>query len=109
MLAAPVSLELLRQTLGLRFGAERLFHFAPTTLPLWLLVMLATVLSVAIPIKIWNTARIEHRLQEQEQLLMAAKVDALASQINPHFFVQHVDVDLVPDQVAAGNGSDADC
>ena len=85
LLAAPISLELLRQTLGLRFGAERLFHFAPTTFPLWLLVMLATVLSVAIPIKIWNTARIEHRLQEQEQLLMAAKVDALASQINPHF------------------------
>jgi two-component system LytT family sensor kinase len=40
---------------------------------------------VAIPIKIWNNARIEHRLQEQEQLLMAAKMDALASQIHPHF------------------------
>jgi two-component system LytT family sensor kinase len=46
---------------------------------------MATVLSVAIPIKIWNSARIEHRLQEQEKLLMAAKVEALASQINPHF------------------------
>ena len=45
----------------------------------------ATVLCVAIPIKIWNSARIEHRLQEQEKLLMAAKVEALASQINPHF------------------------
>jgi two-component system LytT family sensor kinase len=40
---------------------------------------------VVIPIKIWNTARIEHRLQEQEKLLMAARVEALASQINPHF------------------------
>src|SRR6185437_2614163 len=44
-----------------------------------------TVLSVAIPIKIWNSARIEHRLQEQEKLLMASRLDALASQINPHF------------------------
>ena len=48
-------------------------------------IPLATVLCVAIPIKIWNSARIEHRLQEQEKLLMAARIEALASQINPHF------------------------
>jgi two-component system LytT family sensor kinase len=48
-------------------------------------VILATVLGVATPIKIWNNARIEHRLQEQETLLLAAKIEALASQINPHF------------------------
>ena len=50
-----------------------------------MVVLLATVLAVAIPIKIWNTARIEHRLEEQEKLLLAAKIEALASQINPHF------------------------
>mgnify|MGYP003694066533 CR=1 FL=1 len=50
-----------------------------------LVVLLATVLGVATPIKIWNNARIEHRLQEQEKLLLAAKIEALASQINPHF------------------------
>jgi two-component system LytT family sensor kinase len=50
-----------------------------------LLVLLATILCVATPIKIWNTARIEHRLEEQEKLLLAAKIEALASQINPHF------------------------
>ncbi len=49
------------------------------------LVVLATVLAVATPIKIWNSARIEHRLQEQEKLLLAAKIEALKSQINPHF------------------------
>ena len=49
------------------------------------LVPLATVLAVATPIKIWNSARIEHRLQEQEHLLLAAKIEALKSQINPHF------------------------
>jgi two-component system, LytTR family, sensor kinase len=43
------------------------------------------VLCVATPIKIWNNARIEHRLQEQEKLLLAAKIEALANQINPHF------------------------
>src|SRR5262249_60599658 len=57
------------------------------SLPWWLalLTLLTTVLAVAIPIKIWNTARIEHRLAEQEQLLMTARIEALASQINPHF------------------------
>src|SRR5205807_5849992 len=49
------------------------------------MVLLATVLCVATPIKIWNNARIEHRLQEQEKLLLAAKIEALANQINPHF------------------------
>ena len=86
LLAAPVGLEIIRQVLGRRFPVpERLyFHDAPNS---WLmaLVMLATVLCVAVPIKIWNSARIEHRLQEQEKLLMAARMEALASQINPHF------------------------
>ena len=86
LLAAPVGLEIIRQVLGRRFPLpERLyFHDAPNS---WLmaLVMLATVLCVAVPIKIWNSARIEHRLQEQEKLLMAARMEALASQINPHF------------------------
>jgi two-component system LytT family sensor kinase len=87
LLAAPIGLEILRQALGYRFGADRLFSLAPADNALWLhaLVILATVLCVAIPIKIWNSARIEHRLQEQEKLLMAARVEALASQINPHF------------------------
>ena len=86
LLAAPISLELLRQALGYRYGASRLFYPDPGGV-WWLmgLVVLTSVLSVAVPIKIWNTARIEHRLQEQEKLLMAARVEALASQINPHF------------------------
>ena len=85
LLAAPVGLEIVRQTLGHRFGDQRLFYLSPPTAWLAVLVILATVLCVAIPIKIWNAARIEHRLQEQEKLLMTARVEALASQINPHF------------------------
>jgi len=86
LLAAPISLELLRQALGFRYGIQRLFYLDPGGV-WWLggLVVLTSVLSVAVPIKIWNTARIEHRLQEQEKLLMTARVEALASQINPHF------------------------
>jgi two-component system LytT family sensor kinase len=85
LLSAPIGLEILRQALGLRFGEARLFHLAPPSAWLLGLVVFATVLCVAIPIKIWNSARIEHRLQEQEKLLMAAQMEALASQINPHF------------------------
>ena len=48
-------------------------------------MIFTAVLGVAIPIKIWNSARIEHRLAEQEKLLMAARIEALANQINPHF------------------------
>ena len=90
LLAAPIALEILRQFLGARFNhpnlsVTRVFYLAPPTLWLYALVIMTTVLCVAIPIKIWNSARIEHRLQEQEKLLMAARVEALASQINPHF------------------------
>jgi two-component system, LytTR family, sensor kinase len=86
LLLAPVALELLRQALGTRFGENRLFYLGSAN-NVWLtiLVVLATVLAVATPIKIWNSARIEHRLQQQENLLLAAKIEALKSQINPHF------------------------
>jgi len=85
LLLALVALELLRQALGYRFGDYRLFFLGSSSNAMTLLVVLATVLCVASPIKIWNSARIEHRLQEQETLLLAAKIEALKSQINPHF------------------------
>ena len=85
LLLAPVALELVRQALGYRFGEQRLFFLSSPSNAMTLLIVLATVLCVAAPIKIWNSARIEHRLQEQETLLLAAKIEALKSQINPHF------------------------
>ncbi len=86
LLLAPVALELLGQAVGSRWH-HRLFVLAPAPPWSWrmLIVLFASVLCVATPIKIWNNARIEHRLQEQEKLLLAAKIDALANQINPHF------------------------
>jgi two-component system LytT family sensor kinase len=84
LLAPPVLLELLRQGLGHRWPG-RLFVFLGEDPIMTAVIVLETILCVAIPIKIWNSARIEHRLQEQEQLLMTARIEALASQINPHF------------------------
>jgi two-component system LytT family sensor kinase len=87
LLFAPIGLELIRQGLGARWSDHhRLFYLSPGgSLGMMVVVLLATVLSVATPIKIWNNARIEHRLQEQETLLLAAKIEALSNQINPHF------------------------
>ena len=84
LLAAPIALSLIQQAVGYRWP-QRLFVIPAHTPGMWFTVMICSVLSVAIPIKIWNSARIEHRLQEQEKLLMESRLDALSSQINPHF------------------------
>ena len=81
----PVGFEFLRLAIARRIGAAYLFSMAPQGFWETLATILATVLGVAIPIKIWDNARIEHRLIEQEKLLMAARIQALSSQINPHF------------------------
>jgi two-component system, LytTR family, sensor kinase len=58
--------------------------YLPT--PVALLAVFATVVAtIAIPIKIWNLTRIEMKLEEQERLLLKARLDALQSQMNPHF------------------------
>jgi two-component system LytT family sensor kinase len=52
----------------------------------WLILsVLATVMAVAVPLKIWNNTRIEMNLERHQQLLLKARMDALSSQINPHF------------------------
>ncbi len=84
LVTAPILLEVIRQAVD-RQWPRVFFSLHPTTWWLWALVLIATVLCVAIPIKIWNSARIEHRLAEQEQLLLQARLEALANQINPHF------------------------
>lgn len=57
--------------------------------PYWnwglILVVIGTLMSVAAPLKIWNNTRIEMDLERHQQLLLRARMDALSSQINPHF------------------------
>jgi len=84
LVTAPILLELLRLSIHQQFPTG-LFALQPDVLWLSMLLPVATVVTVAIPIKIWNSARFEHRLAEQEHLLMEARVAALANQINPHF------------------------
>jgi two-component system LytT family sensor kinase len=49
------------------------------------LVVLSSVMCVAMAVKIWNNTRIEMNLEQNQQLLLKARMDALTRQINPHF------------------------
>ena len=96
MRRAEMSWEMvpLSACVGLELGRVTLIH---ATKPTWLfaidyhrdwglgLSVLATVMSVAVPLKIWNNTRIEMNLESHQQLLLKARMDALSSQINPHF------------------------
>ena len=53
--------------------------------PVELAAYATTVACVAVPLKIWNSARMELKLQEQQRMLLQARMEALQSQINPHF------------------------
>lgn len=81
---AIMLLELLRWEMGRLFPRH---IFSLTSSNPWILAAIfATVLlCVGIPLKIWNNTRIEIKLEEQERLLLQARMEALQNQINPHF------------------------
>ncbi len=84
-LMACVGLELGRVALAVATKPQWLFAIDPHW-DWWLgLCVLATLMSVAAPLKIWNNTRIEMNLERHQQLLLKARMDALSSQINPHF------------------------
>ena len=68
-----------------RAVAMALFAIDPTNWGYSLLVVMSSVMCVAMAIKIWNNTRIEMNLEQNQQLLLKARMDALTSQINPHF------------------------
>ena len=85
-LAAVVGLELGRIALGRALEPHPwLFFLNPSSWVMLSLVVLSTVMAVAMPVKIWNNTRIEMNLEQNQQMLLKARMDALSSQINPHF------------------------
>jgi len=84
-LASCVGLELGRVALVLATKTKWLFAIDPHWNWQLCLVVLGTLMSVAAPLKIWNNTRIEMDLERHQQLLLRARMDALTSQINPHF------------------------
>jgi len=79
-----VALEIIRTDVG-QISRGTLFY--PWSPHFWtsVLIVLATLFAVSLPVRIWNTTRIEHKLVDQEKALLQARMDALISQINPHF------------------------
>jgi two-component system, LytTR family, sensor kinase len=76
--------QLARMELGR--ALPRQFFYIPAPNWIWLLALYATTVAcVAIPLKIWNNTRNEMKLHVQERLLLQARMEALQSQINPHF------------------------
>jgi two-component system LytT family sensor kinase len=81
--------ELLRVTLG-HFFAPRAIHYLypgwPNPHPLNVVALFVTTLfATALPLKVWNNTRNERKLEDQQRLLTEARLEALSSQINPHF------------------------
>jgi two-component system LytT family sensor kinase len=79
---------------GLRFVQTELFRYLPGSIFsigsvdnywVWGAIYAASVTAIGIELKIFNSVRIQIKLEEQERLLLHARMEALQSQINPHF------------------------
>lgn len=84
-LVACMGLELGRVTLAVITKPKWLFAIDPQWNWWLVLTVIAALMSVAAPLKIWNNTRIEMNLEQHQRLLLKARMDALSSQINPHF------------------------
>jgi len=74
---------------GLRFLQVEAARFMPGDIPQprWVeaLIFATSVTVIVIELKIWNGVRLQIKLEEQERLLLQARMTALQNQINPHF------------------------
>jgi two-component system LytT family sensor kinase len=80
--------------IGLRFLQTQLTDYFPRSIfsiespdNYWVYsaIYAACVAAVGIELKIFNSVRIQIKLEEQERLLLHARMEALQNQINPHF------------------------
>ncbi len=79
-----ILLSFIRMELGRAFPQ----YFFSLDSPQWAIkaaIYATTIMCVAIPLKIFNNVRMEMKLEEQERALLQARMEALQSQINPHF------------------------
>ena len=79
---------------GLRFVQTELAHYFPSSIfslesPqnfwVWGAIYATSVIAIGIELKIFNSVRIQIKLEEQERLLLHARMEALQNQVNPHF------------------------
>jgi two-component system LytT family sensor kinase len=77
-------MEALRDWVGHAYP-HRLFALHASQIWVQVFVWLSAPIDVGIALKVWNTLRLEMKLEEQKRLLLEARLDALQRQINPHF------------------------
>lgn len=80
--------EFLRFSLARVFGPTLIFTLYPWPNPnTWSVagVFVTTLFAITLPLKIWNSSRNERKLESQGRLLTEARLEALSTQINPHF------------------------
>jgi two-component system LytT family sensor kinase len=74
------------QTELARYFPHSIFSMeSPDNLWVWGAIYAASVTAIGIELKIFNSVRIQIKLEEQERLLLHARMEALQNQINPHF------------------------
>ncbi len=74
------------QTELVRYFPRSIFSLeSPTNWWVWGAIYAASVTAIGIELKIFNSVRIQIKLEEQERLLLHARMEALQNQINPHF------------------------
>jgi two-component system, LytTR family, sensor kinase len=88
-MGAILSAEFLRGFIAAHFGRKGVFALQSnwTNSGPWMTVAIyaTTLFATVLPIKVWNSNRTEKKLEEQQMWLNRARLDALSSQINPHF------------------------
>jgi two-component system LytT family sensor kinase len=84
LLMLIVGMEMVRMWLA-RIYPGRLFALDSSNFAVRVCIWVCPAVVVAIPLKIWNSSRIEIKLKEQKRLVLEARFDALQRQINPHF------------------------
>jgi two-component system LytT family sensor kinase len=80
-----LGLDVARTLLTQEFGARTLWSYQPTRVIVLGAVWLTNLITLGVPLKVWNNSRLEMALKEQEGQAVRARLDALTQQINPHF------------------------
>ena len=83
--AVCIALDVARHFTTKKFGTEWLWSFQPQHGYVLALAWIANLVTLGVPLRLWNNTRLEMLLKSQETLAVRARLDALTQQINPHF------------------------
>ncbi|HZM14799.1 MAG TPA: histidine kinase [Candidatus Krumholzibacteria bacterium] len=83
--AVCVGLDVARHFTTKHFGTNLLWSFQPHHGYVLALAWVTSLVTIGVPLHLWNNTRLEMLLKSQEGLAVRARLDALTQQINPHF------------------------